>query len=68
MRAWKAEEVLRGKMIDEALINRSAQVASDEACPISDVRASAEYRREMVKVFTGRLIREAMAKPSFLVQ
>ncbi len=62
MRARKAEEVLRGRKVDEALINESAQAASDEARPISDVRASAEYRKEMVKVFTKRAIREAMAK------
>ena len=62
VRARNAEEVLRGKKIDEALINQSAQEASEEAHPISDVRASAEYRREMVKVFTRRAITETMSK------
>lgn len=59
MRARKAEEILKGKKIDEALINRAAKVASDEARPISDVRASAEYRKEMVEVLTRRAISEA---------
>ena len=63
MRMKKAEEVLRGKRIDEDLINKSAQVASGEARPISDVRASAEYRKEMVKVFTKRALREALTQP-----
>lgn len=63
MRMKKAEEVLRGKRIDEDLINKSAQVASGEARPISDVRASAEYRKEMVKVFTKRAVREALTQP-----
>ncbi len=62
VRARKAEEILMGKKIYDDLINKSAQAASDEASPISDVRASAEYRREMVKVFTRRAIREAVAK------
>lgn len=62
VRARRAEEIIMGKMINDDLINRSAQVASDEARPISDVRASAEYRKEMVKVLTGRAIREAMPK------
>ena len=62
MRARSAEEMMRGERIDDALINRSAQAASDEARPISDVRASAQYRKEMVKVFTRRALREAMAK------
>jgi len=62
MRARSAEEMMRGERIDDALIDRSAQAASDEARPISDVRASAQYRKEMVKVFTRRALREAMAK------
>jgi len=62
MRAHNAEEIIKGKRVDKALINKSAQVASDEACPISDVRASAEYRRDMVKVFTQRALREVMAE------
>lgn len=59
MRARKAEAVLRGKNFNEALMNKTAQIASEEARPISDVRASAEYRKEMVEVFTRRAIREA---------
>jgi carbon-monoxide dehydrogenase medium subunit len=62
MRAKKAEEVLRSKRFDQDLVNQSAQVASGEAHPISDVRASAEYRKEMVKVFTKRAIREALVQ------
>lgn len=61
MRARNAEDIIRGKRIDEVLINRCAQAASDEARPICDVRASAEYRKEMVKVFTRRAIRETIA-------
>jgi len=62
MRIKKAEEVLRSKRFDEDLVNQSAQVASGEAHPISDVRASAEYRKEMVRVFTKRAIREALVQ------
>jgi carbon-monoxide dehydrogenase medium subunit len=62
MRAKKAEEILRGKKIGPALIEKAAESASVEAKPITDVRASAEYRREMVKVFTRRAITQIMAK------
>jgi len=62
MRAKKAEGVLRGKKVEPALVEEAAQVASGEAQPITDVRASAEYRREMVKVFTRRAIGQIMAK------
>lgn len=60
LRARAAEEVLRGKRIDSALIDKASAVASGEALPISDVRGSAEYRREMVKVFTRRAVSEAV--------
>lgn len=62
MRAKKAEEVLRGKRIEPALIEEAAQTASGEARPITDVRASAEYRQEMVKVFTRRAVEQIIAK------
>lgn len=61
MRARKAEEILKGKKIDDALINQCAEIAAKESRPISDVRASAEYRKEMVKVFTRRVLKEIVA-------
>lgn len=60
MRAHRAEEILKGKEIDEAIIRESAQAASDESQPITDVRAPEAYRREMVKVFTQRAIKEVL--------
>lgn len=63
MRARKAEEAMKGEQINEALINRTAQLASDEARPRpGSIRGSVEYKKEMVKVFTRRLIKEAMAE------
>ena len=59
MRARNAEEVLEGKEIDDALIENAAQAAADESRPITDVRASADYRKEMVKVFTRWAIKGA---------
>ncbi len=62
LRARKAEEILRGKKIEPALIEKAALVAAGEAKPISDVRSSAEYRREMLKVLTRRAIEQIIAK------
>ena len=60
MRARLAEESLKGKEINRAIIEKSAQVASTESKPITDVRAPAAYRGEMVKVFAQRAITEAL--------
>jgi carbon-monoxide dehydrogenase medium subunit len=60
IRAKKAEALLRGRKIDSALIERAAQAAVEESRPISNVRASAEYRREMVRVLTRRALTQAM--------
>lgn len=59
IRARRAEGVLKGKKIDQELIEKAARTASDESSPIDDIRGSAEYRREMLKIFTRDAIRQA---------
>ena len=49
LRAARAEAMLVGNALDDLLIARAAEEASSEADPVSDVRASADYRREMVR-------------------
>jgi carbon-monoxide dehydrogenase medium subunit len=61
-RATKAEAVLNQKVAKDELIEETAQVASEEARPISDIRASAEYRREIVRVLTRRAVKQAWEK------
>lgn len=62
LRAVNAEKVLRGKPLTDALIREASAAAREEAKPISDVRSSAEYRREMVEVLTYRATQEAWEK------
>jgi carbon-monoxide dehydrogenase medium subunit len=62
MRAKQAEEVLRCKKITDSLLKEAGQIASQEADPISDISASEEYRRELVKVLVKRVGREALAR------
>jgi CO/xanthine dehydrogenase FAD-binding subunit len=62
LRARKAESLLIGKVISDALLAEAGQVASTEADPPSDVHGSAEYRREMVKVFVKRVARMALER------
>jgi carbon-monoxide dehydrogenase medium subunit len=58
MRAHKAEDSLRGKVIGEQFIKKAAQTAAEEAKPISDIRGSASYRKQMVKVLTERALKQ----------
>jgi carbon-monoxide dehydrogenase medium subunit len=62
IRARQAEDSLRGGTLDDAAIERAAQTAMGECRPISNVRGSAEYRRDMVGVLTQRAIRQAMGQ------
>ncbi len=62
MLAKKAEKVLRGKKITDSLLKQAGQKASAEAKPISDISASDEYRRELVKVMVARTGSEAFAR------
>jgi CO/xanthine dehydrogenase FAD-binding subunit len=57
LRAGKAEAVLAGKAIDEAVIQEAAEAAMDEATPIDDVRGTARYRKYMVR----NMVRTAVA-------
>lgn len=60
IRVPKAEEALTGKKLTEDVIEEAAQLAMDSCSPISDIRASKEYRSAMVRVFTKRAIRKAL--------
>jgi CO/xanthine dehydrogenase FAD-binding subunit len=59
MRATAAEARLDGRPLSDAAIAEAARIAAGEARPISDFRASAGYRRELVAVLTRRALRRA---------
>ncbi|MFH1125353.1 MAG: xanthine dehydrogenase family protein subunit M [Pseudomonadota bacterium] len=60
MRARDAETVLRGKALNEQVIDLASEAASREASPVTDIRASEGYRREMVRTLTRRAILQAL--------
>ena len=60
IRARQAEAVLRGHKLDEQTIERAGDIAMSESRPINNVRGSADYRREMVRVLTRRAVAQAM--------
>jgi carbon-monoxide dehydrogenase medium subunit len=64
IRARKAEAILEGQGLTEKLARAAGDEAAQESKPISDVRSSAEYRRAMVGVMTGRAILNAAAGPA----
>jgi carbon-monoxide dehydrogenase medium subunit len=64
VRAKKAEDILKSKVIDDALAVEAGEVASQEASPISDIRATKEYRTEMIKVLTKRAVLMARSRMS----
>ncbi len=58
IRTRTAEDLVRGKVLDEEQVAAAAEAAAEEARPISDVRGSEAYRRDMVRVFTRRVLRD----------
>ncbi len=60
IRAEKAEALLDGKAPDATLIAGAADMAVTEAKPIDDFRASADYRRELIRALTRRVLDEAI--------
>jgi carbon-monoxide dehydrogenase medium subunit len=57
--AAEAAGILKGREFSNELAEKAAEAASGEAKPISDIRASAEYRHEVVAVLARRLLKEA---------
>ena len=61
MRASGAEQRMAGRILDHALLAEIGAEVAREVSPISDARASAEYRREICSVLTRRALEECSA-------
>ncbi|MCX5804803.1 MAG: FAD binding domain-containing protein [Proteobacteria bacterium] len=62
IRARKAEEALKDRIISEALLTEVGEIAASEATPRDSFRGEAWYRKEMVKVLTKRAILKAIER------
>ncbi len=62
IRARRAEARLVGRALDAAAVAAAAERAAQETRPVTDVRASAEYRREMSRVLVGRALGECLQR------
>ena len=59
LRATQAEDFLLGQEITDETLAEAGRLAAEDASPITDVRASREYRKLMVEVLTTRALKEA---------
>jgi carbon-monoxide dehydrogenase medium subunit len=62
MRATQAESFLEGRAIAPDAAAEAGRIAAAEANPISDFRASAQYRRDLVAVLTRRALEDVYAR------
>lgn len=60
VKARKAEEMLVGTKLDRDAVEHASDAAAEEAQPSGDLRGSAEFKREMVRVMTARAVLEAL--------
>lgn len=56
LRAREAEAALRGEAVTDAVIVAAAEAGAAEADPLSDLMGSADYRRQMIRVWLRRLL------------
>ena len=62
IRAGAIEENLRGRTLSAETVAEAAESVMRVVSPITDVRASADYRREMCRVLTRRALEECAAQ------
>jgi carbon-monoxide dehydrogenase medium subunit len=60
IKAKQTEAFLAGKKLDDATIQEAAQLAASESQPMDDIRGSADYKRDLVRVLTTRALIRAL--------
>ncbi|MBP1927418.1 carbon-monoxide dehydrogenase medium subunit [Sedimentibacter acidaminivorans] len=55
----KVPTILNGRKLNDELVTKVGEAAQSEAKPISDVRASAEYRTDVIGALARRLVKES---------
>ena len=61
LRLFNVEELLEGSVITRDLIAQAQKLARKSVTPISDVRSSAEYRRQIIGVYVRRGLEQILA-------
>jgi aerobic carbon-monoxide dehydrogenase medium subunit len=60
IKARQAEDFLTGKNLDEATIRKAGELAAADSQPMDDIRGSADYKRDLVRVLTTRALARAL--------
>jgi len=60
--ATQCVQIVTGQKPTDDLFARAGKAAASEAQPITDIRGSKEYRRDLVKVLTARALKEATVR------
>lgn len=60
MRIKSAEQALAGKTADDKTLAAAGDAAAEEADFIADVRGSVPYKRELLRVYVRRAVRQAL--------
>lgn len=61
-RAYKTEEYLKGKKINDNVVSHVQKIIVDEISPITDIRATKEYREHMAKIMIKRGIEKTISR------
>jgi carbon-monoxide dehydrogenase medium subunit len=59
-RLKETEKVLNGAKADDSTLKRAGEAAAAEAPVIGDIRGSAAYKRELLRVGVGRAVKQAL--------
>jgi CO/xanthine dehydrogenase FAD-binding subunit len=59
LRAKSAETILLAGPLDENRLREAARATAGNSCPITDMRACSDYRKEMVEVLAFRALKDA---------
>jgi carbon-monoxide dehydrogenase medium subunit len=62
IRVLEVEGMLKGERLSQRLIEEAAVACRRSIAPVDDIRASAEYRREMACVLTKRALNDAWVR------
>lgn len=62
LKAFAAEDYLRGKAATDDNIRQAAKLAAEVAQPVADARGSEDYKRALVRTYTVRALRLAVER------